>query len=480
MTQVELDGSRTGVSEHAGTDSSLDNGEANPRDRSAELHALHEISLQLNAQSDLSQLLQQIVEHAARLLEAELGSLCLYDTESEHLIIRVTTPSLGHLVGICIRPGDGAAGRAFSERRTIARQDYASWPGRLRHVRESERLNSMLAVPLIGQESVLGVLAIGDERRGFDAHDIWLVEMFAAQAAVALDSARLRNELERRAAENLRLLQSEREQTRLLRDAEARMARVDKIAALGSLTAALAHEINNPLQAIQSHLELVMDFPLSPDQQTEFLGVIRQEIGRLNEIVQRVLSYARPTETPYLPIALHDLIAQTLALLRKQILRQRIHVEVDVSEDLVLNVGRDQMVQVFVNLLLNAVEAIGSGGHICISARVDGPEVAVRFTNDGPHIPEEHLPHVFEPFYTTKPTGTGLGLAVSRTLVDQCGGTLTAANCPGDNGVVFTARLPLAHDPVAANRAPDPIAHRQDLATSLAECLERWERDVTA
>ena len=216
------------------------------------------------------------------------------------------------------------------------------------------------------------------------------------------------------------------------------------MAALGRMAAALAHEINNPLQAIQSHVELVMDFPLPPEQQAQFLGVVRSEMERLTEIVQRVLDFSRPSLAQRRPAAVDEMIRQTLALAGKELQRNTIRVASDLEEGLIVAVGRDQIVQVFLNLMINAVEAIGQDGYIEVRAIRDGDRAQITFANDGPPIPASDLLHVFEPFYTTKTDGTGLGLAVSQNLIEQYGGRITAANRPDGAGVVFTVSLPLA------------------------------------
>ena len=216
-----------------------------------------------------------------------------------------------------------------------------------------------------------------------------------------------------------------------------------------------------------------MDFPTTPEQQREFLEVIRHEIARLNEIAQRVLNFARPAVVPRRRVALAELVNHTLALAGKQLQRNRIAVTVNVPAGAYVVVGADQMVQVFLNLLINAVEAIGSDGHIEITATLHASDerrpggtaaepdpgvasgtVVISFADDGRSIALDHLPHLFEPFFTTKPDGTGLGLAVSQTLVEQYGGTLTAANRPTGRGAVFTVCLPLAPQSAVPGGAP--------------------------
>ena len=224
---------------------------------------------------------------------------------------------------------------------------------------------------------------------------------------------------------------------------QSHLIQVEKMAALGRLAATLAHEINNPLQAMQSHLELAMDFPLPQEERTQYLGVIRQEISRLSDITQRVLNFSRPAVVQPRPVSIAELVSQTLALTSKQLQRSHVQVTTDIPESLQVLAVPDQLVQVFLNLIINATEAIHDHGHIQINAHAEGPRGVVSFANDGPAIPPEHLSRIFEPFFTSKPEGTGLGLAVSHNLVQQHGGTLTAKNQPNGTGVEFTIGLPL-------------------------------------
>lgn len=410
----------------AGKDSALAElreSEKRYRSRFAELETLHDVSLQLNSQMDTAALLRLILEKAISLLDVEAGIFFLYDPLRDDLCAEIATEYLEEFVGVHLRVDEGMAGQAFQSRQALIVNDYPGWSNRISIQAQRPLLRNLMAVPLIGKDGVLGVLDLGSERREFGDHDIWLTEMFAAQAAVALESARLLDRVERQTRE---------------------MVRVEKMAALGRMAAALAHEINNPLQAIQSHVELVMDFPLPPEQQAEFLGVVRSEMARLTEIVQRVLDFSRPALAPRRPVALDDLIQQTLALAGKQLQRNAVRVEVAAKDSLVVAVGADQIVQVFLNLVINAVEAIGHGGQIEIRTGREGDHALITVANDGPPIATADLAHVFEPFYTTKSDGTGLGLAVSQNLVEQYGGQITVANRQTGRGVIFSVRLPLA------------------------------------
>jgi PAS domain S-box-containing protein len=233
--------------------------------------------------------------------------------------------------------------------------------------------------------------------------------------------------------------------------AEDVLRRTERLTAMGRLAAALAHEINNPLQAIRSHLELVLDFGLERDEWEQYLQVCRQEIERLTGITQRVLSFARPPADTRQRIAVEELARRMLALVGKQLQHANVQVTTDIPDDLppVLAVP-DQIVQVLLNIVINATEVMPDGGQVHIAARQQGDVMVLTFTNNGPPIPPEHLGQIFDPFFSTKPTGTGLGLSISYGIVQAHGGTIQAENLrptrDSAGGVRFTITLPVGVD----------------------------------
>ncbi len=225
----------------------------------------------------------------------------------------------------------------------------------------------------------------------------------------------------------------------------------ERLAAMGYVAATLAHEIKNPLQAIHSNLELVLDYPLESDERDDFLCLCNREVESLIKITRRVLSFASVDREPLRPTSVAELVQHALDLLRKPLQTATVQVTTHFPPDLPpVLVAPDQMTQVLLNLLINMIEAMPSGGLIDLAARVEpshspkfGREALVlTLVNDGPPIPPEHLDHVFDPFFTTKPGGTGLGLFVTHNIVQQHGGTLTVKNLEDDWGVAFTLSLP--------------------------------------
>jgi signal transduction histidine kinase len=213
------------------------------------------------------------------------------------------------------------------------------------------------------------------------------------------------------------------------------------MAAVGRLAASVAHEVNNPLQAIALHLQLVADEGLNKAGQ-EQIEVVQGELDRIAHIVQRLLEFQRPKQsTPSVQKVL-AVLEDVLALAAKQLQQTGVTVKVDMAGDLapVLASG-DQLKQVFLNLILNAIEAMPGGGKLIIDGQQSKDVIIISFIDTGSGIASEDMDQLFEPFFSTKHTGTGLGLAVSQEIIANHKGVLEAANNP-DQGAVFTVTLP--------------------------------------
>lgn len=225
--------------------------------------------------------------------------------------------------------------------------------------------------------------------------------------------------------------------------AEERVKRTERLAAMGRLATALAHEINNPLQGLANSLELALDFPLEEEERREHLEAVRREIERLTLLTRRVLDFARPPKLQRRPTSVIDVIHQALALTGKQLEQHRIRVKLDLSADVPpVLASADHMVQLFLNLVINSIDAMPEGGDLHIWAGTANGQIEVTLKDSGPGIPADDLSIIFEPFYTTKESGAGLGLSISHSIVQQLRGTISARNS-SDGGAVFTICLPV-------------------------------------
>ncbi|RME37167.1 MAG: PAS domain S-box protein [Thermoflexia bacterium] len=224
---------------------------------------------------------------------------------------------------------------------------------------------------------------------------------------------------------------------------EQYLIQTERMTAMGQIAATLAHEINNPLHSIWTMLELITEFPVGEAEKEQYLLAIRREVKRLMTLTRQVLDFARPPTWEEAPVNLAETLRYALGLADRRLREHGIKVSFRVPDDLPLVVGsRDQLAQVFLNLILNAVDSMPDGGRLDIHAAVQQRQAVITFTDTGPGIPPEIIPHLFEPFITTKKDGTGLGLAISQNIIRRHGGAITASNLP-QGGAIFTITLPI-------------------------------------
>jgi signal transduction histidine kinase len=219
--------------------------------------------------------------------------------------------------------------------------------------------------------------------------------------------------------------------------------RTERLAAIGRVAASLAHEINNPLQALRSHLELIRSYPLSEEEREQSFRILEREVERLDETTRRVLGFARPAPDILQSVSITGILEQALALSKNYLRNQRVEILTVFPEDLPpVLAAAGQLIQVFLNIILNAVHAMKGKGRLEIRVRSMGDRVEIVFSNDGPPIPSEYLARIFDPFFTTRPEGTGLGLSISHAILQRHHGTIHAANLPHRKGVEFVITLP--------------------------------------
>jgi two-component system NtrC family sensor kinase len=232
--------------------------------------------------------------------------------------------------------------------------------------------------------------------------------------------------------------------TRRLREAQSQLVAAEKLASIGRLAAGVAHEINNPLTGVLAHASFLLKRAGPEDEARHDLSVILRETERCRGIVKNLLDFARQSPSHRRAVGLADAVQRAAGIVANQVAARRGQLTIDVPRDAVVLADPNQIEQVVVNLLLNAADALDEDGRtIHVSARAGAPgfvELSVADTGCG--IPEEDLPHLFEPFFSTKGAhGTGLGLAVTWGIVNSHGGSISVESAVG-RGTTFTVRLP--------------------------------------
>ena len=283
------------------------------------------------------------------------------------------------------------------------------------------RLGLALLYPALSMNRLIGILGVGRRSEGGrpSAEESAFIDSLMPQAGIALENALLYKE--------------QKERFR-------RMLRADRLATIGELAAGAAHEIRNPLTSIRSSLQYV-ETRCREENERKLLGVALRETDRIDEILSALLSFSRPSEIRKEPCDLLALVDESAALVAIQARAGGIEVRTAFPpRPIVVEADASQLKQVFLNVFLNAVQAMAAGGRLTVEVPPpEGGKAVVRVSDTGPGIPEEILEKVFDPFFTTKKGGTGLGLSICYTIVRAHGGEIELRSRPGEGTTVLVS-----------------------------------------
>jgi signal transduction histidine kinase len=311
----------------------------------------------------------------------------------------------------------------------IARAHYVSAEDR-----ETLRvLETAMVCPMVVKQQVRGILAVSRKLSGspFSENDKEFLSILISQFTVAVDNARL--------------YESERDAHARLREAQAQVVHSEKLAAMGRLSATIAHEVNNPLGIIKNYLHLMQTELNNGNDPKANLKVVSEEVNRIAEIVRRLLDFHRPASPVTRDFDLWHIIEDCLRLLEQSQNKQRVKVELPDSRlPAPVHANPEELKQVFLNLFMNALDAMPLGGRLSVRMIHRRRTLLVQVADTGTGITPETMPHLFEPFFTTKAEGqgTGLGLYVCYGIIKRHGGRIAVRNRK-DGGAEFTIRLPL-------------------------------------
>ncbi len=410
-------------------------------ERSQTLSAINEAGREIAASIDLDRTLQLVMSKAAETLPMDAGALFVFDPVSELYRVAVShNLPPDEVEKITFAFHEGVPGWVVQHQEPLIIANASNDDRVHPHVIDLG-VQSVMSIPLITRRRTIGVLNLFGQAgtNAFDGESLHLAQVYANQAAIFIENARLVDELRKSAAV---LEERVEERTQELQQSQAQVMRSEKMAAVGRLAASVAHEVNNPLQAIALHLQLIADDDLSASR-VEELSIVEAELARIAKIVQRLLDFQKPKQGRLWPQSIPELLDDVLALAGKQLQQSDIDV---IRHDLrprypVLGQG-DQLKQVFLNLVLNAVEAMPGGGRLTVSISEDIDELKITFSDTGTGISQEDLSKIFEPFFSTKHSGSGLGLAVSQQIVISHGGAMEVSS-EVEQGSTFTVTLPL-------------------------------------
>ncbi|MBI5699803.1 GAF domain-containing protein [Candidatus Saganbacteria bacterium] len=310
----------------------------------------------------------------------------------------------------------------FSEVKTVIEKGFE---GSERLDRAFDETGAKLLIPCYFRNKLLGVLAFGDKlsQEEFTDEDIHLLKSISNQIGAALERAGAYEDLK---AE--------------VEKARAQMEISSRLSSLGTLAAGVTHEIRNPLAVIQSKLELLPDKLDDKEFLKNLSEVLPRHIERIVGLINRLLFFAKPEKHMTQKINICQVLQDTIDLVDGEAARRDIKIVKDLK-DLEIMGDFSQLSQVFLNIMLNAVQSMGAGGEMRITTSTSNGWVAATISDTGPGIAPENLSKIFDPFFTTRAAGTGLGLAISRRIVEEHKGEISVVSEPG-KGAVFTIKLP--------------------------------------
>ena len=409
------------------------------------LQTLYDVSDYLATSLDLEWVLSRVLELSMTATQARQGSIFLLPTEDTPTprVLRRDLSGVEADQVISQVLTDGLAGWVVRNKEGIIIVDTSQDARWLTLPHDPNPPSSALAVPLMANQRVLGVITLDHEDIGhFEPQHIGWMRAIAYQASLAIEKARLHNEVTHLAEV---LAERVEERTRELKETQAQLIQVEKLAALGELAAGVAHEINNPLHILQAYVEH-MSSKLPPDSPfADFLDPMRNALDSIARLAGQLRDFSRPAGGEWKQLDVNRTLENVLRLVNKEMMHCQIEIQDCLASALPTVTGDNrQLEQVFLNIILNARDAMPGGGRLAVETYAADGKVHIRFADTGVGIQDEDLQRIFEPYFTTKEDrGTGLGLAICQRIITQHGGRISVSSKLGE-GTVFILHLPVS------------------------------------
>jgi len=416
--------------------------------RVKEFSILYSIGKSVTALLDPEKVLNRIVEAAVYVTNAEEGALLLIDQETGDLYLRAAR-NLGEQFarGFRIKVDDSIAGQVVKTGQPFLESGDEA---RLK-VKTGYLVKSLLYVPLKVGDKAIGVMSVDNKasNRPFFDNDVDLLSALADYASIAIVNAQLYSEVK---AFNEELEQIVEERTQELEKAQAQLIQSEKLASIGELAAGVAHEINNPLGVILGFSQVILKKLTQDDSLYKPLSSIEREGLRCKKIIQGLLDFSRRSPPMFQPVDLNEVVEAACELIEHQITINNVRMVKGYAPRMPqIQADANQLQQVFVNLIINAYQAMPEGGELRITTRTVGSQVQAIFADTGQGIAPENLKHIFDPFFTTKEVGkgTGLGLSVSYGIIESHSGKIDVDSQVGV-GTTFVITLPVNREGAAS------------------------------
>lgn len=399
--------------------------------KALELGSLFSVGQAIVSSLDLNEVLERITQKVVDLMEVKLCSLMLVDERGEELSIKaVYGASESYVRKPNLKVSDSLLGHVVREKTPLTVEDVREHPEfKYSRLAREEGLVSLLSVPMIFQDRVIGLLNVYTSRPHlFRPEEEELLAALAGQSAIAIENARL--------YENVVA-------------AEERIRQSERLLILGEMAAEIAHEVRNPLTVIRMLIHSLHEEFERGDPRKRDTQVIEEKIAQMGSMVDQILQITLQREPDFQPLYIHDVLEDTLTLTRHRLARQKIEVSKRYGRDLPkIHGDRAQLEQAALNLVLNAAQAMPGGGRLTIRTgrrrgRKGPGRLWIALEDTGSGIPEAKLLDIFHPFYSSKEGGIGLGLSIVQRIIKQHHGSVSVKSTLG-RGSCFTLSLPCA------------------------------------
>ena len=404
-------------------------GEREKIDRYVEqLSGLYNITLSFYKIAEMEDAYKEICRHVAELVKVRQCILILFDEGKEKFVPRTSAYEMGNGALNTLTISRQRMGELFksSNGLPIVSNDSGNH-GRFEPLL-SDAEKTVLVAWLQRKGEVLGLMRVADKGSDFTEEDAKLLTILANHMAVAMENARLYRSLQ--------------EQMAQLRETQEQLIQSAKLAAIGELASNVAHEINNPLTSIIGFTELLRDEGDIGVIKSR-LDIIEKESMRARDIVRELLHFARKRPLQVTTMDVNHALRDVIPLIESQARINQVKLVEEYGEVPETVGDPNQLKQVFINLINNALSAMAEGGRLTLSTSLQGEYIDIRFSDTGHGIPGEVLHRIFEPFFTTKKDkGTGLGLSISYRIVQEHGGRMDVESAEG-RGSTFIVRIPV-------------------------------------
>jgi two-component system sensor histidine kinase HydH len=405
-----------------------------------DVRALARLSALVNSTLDLTEVLDNAMKFVEELMDAETSSIFEVDYDRDEVYFRLARGKWGSKAReVRLSMGEGIAGRAAREGKPILVADVE------KDERFSPRIDahtgfktrSIICVPIKHKGRLIGVLEVLNKRGGpFDAEDLEVLTVVSNQIGIAMENARLYERLQKKFA-----LTAEE-----LKRTQEKVIQSERMVCLARLTQGVAHEVRNPVMSIGGFAKRIKQ-KLSPeDSAYNYAEIIIKESGRLEKMVQDIEAYTQMREPKFGDVSPEKLIKSALEEWRQDGRDAGIQIHLDLPNQGVTFPGDEGLLMLVLrNLFQNAQEATADGGALSVTAYPEGREIVMKVADTGRGIPPEELPRIFDPFFTSRTQGSGLGLTVVHRIVSEHNGAIDVSSTPGE-GTEFQIRLPLYPD----------------------------------